>query len=402
MPNFRYRALDASGRMLVGTIEASSNEAVLPALEKIGVLPIEISDARAPRRSFRDRLARGPTREEITGLTQDLATLLRGGLTLDRALVVLSETSARPPIARLMLDLHAAISRGSSLAEAIAPHTEVFPRTFVKMVEAAEVGGTLDETLNLIAHERTRGENLRRRIASALTYPAFLVFAATGVLIFVLMGIIPEFERALAGMQAQLEGSTEFVFTLSRTLRANAGTLGTTAVLLLLGALLAGRSRAFKAAAMRLLGRVPGVRQIMLYERAVSFCAALSTLTRSGVEISAALRLIRDLMRDRATVEKMDRLVARVRQGQRLSDALAEFDLLPVYAVHMLRVGEESGELPAAALRIAGFYEVKLDRALTRLTAIMGPAIMILVSLLIAWLIISVITALLSVNDLLL
>jgi len=89
-------------------------------------------------------------------------------------------------------------------------------------------------------------------------------------------------------------------------------------------------------------------------------------------------------------------------QGQRLSEALAEFDLLPVYAVHMLRVGEESGELDNAAIRIAGYYEQKLDRALTRLTSIMGPTIMILVSLLIAWLIISVMTALLSVNELLL
>lgn len=402
MPQFRYRALDASGQMLVGTIEAPSNEAVLPELEKIGALPIEISNVRAPRRSIRHLFSRAPMREEITGITEDLATLIRAGVTVDRALLILAETSARPAISALMLELHRGISRGSSLAEAISAHPAVFPRTYVKMVEVAEVAGTLDETLGAIAHERSRGENLRRRITSALTYPAFLTVAASGVLIFVLVGVIPEFERALTGLQGGDRGSTEFVFALSRALRANAGLFALFAILTLVAILLAVRSRAAKALFMRLLGGVPGVRQILRYEQTVSFCATLGTLSRSGVDISAALRLIRDLMRDRRSAEKIDRLVASVRQGHRLSDALVEFDLLPIYAVHMLRVGEESGELDVSALRIAGFYEGKLDRALTRLTSIIGPAIMILVSMLIAWLIISVISALLSVNDLIL
>jgi general secretion pathway protein F len=107
-------------------------------------------------------------------------------------------------------------------------------------------------------------------------------------------------------------------------------------------------------------------------------------------------------MRDRRSAESIDGVLASVRQGHRLSEALTEVGLLPNYAVQMLRVGEESGELAQSALRIAAFYETRLDRALGRLTSILGPAIMILVSFIIAWLIISVITALLSVNELLL
>jgi general secretion pathway protein F len=270
------------------------------------------------------------------------------------------------------------------------------------MVEVAEVAGTLDETLKVIAHERSRGEQLRRKITSAMTYPGFLAFAATGVLIFVLMGIIPEFERALAGLQTQDQGSTELVFALSRSLRANSSLFAVIAILALLAVLLIVRSRSAKALFMRIIGRVPGVRQVVRYEQAVSFCATLGTLSRSGVDISTALRLIRDLMRDGRSAAKIDQLVASVRQGQRLSEGLLEHDILPIYAVHMLRVGEESGELDTAAIRIAGFYEEKLDRSLSRLTGILGPAIMIVVSMLIAWLIVSVITALLSVNDLLL
>jgi general secretion pathway protein F len=266
-------------------------------------------------------------------------------------------------------------------------------------VEVAEVAGTLDETLRVIAHERRRGENLRRRISSALAYPAFLIVAAVGVLIFVLVGIIPEFERALAGFQS--EEQQPFIFGLSRAVRANTDMLGIVAIVVISVLFFTLRTRAARSFFLRVIGRVPGVRELVRHEQTVVFCATLGTLTHSGVDISSGLRLIRDLMRDNRSAEKIDRLVASVRQGHRLSDALLEVNILPPYAVHMLRVGEESGELDSAAMRIAGFYEVRLDRALTRLTAILGPAIIILVSALIAWLIISVITALLSVNELL-
>jgi general secretion pathway protein F len=140
----------------------------------------------------------------------------------------------------------------------------------------------------------------------------------------------------------------------------------------------------------------------VVYEQTVAFCATLGTLSHSGVDISTALRLIRDVMRNARSAEKIDRVVAGVRQGRRLSEALLDENILPPYAVHMLRVGEESGELDSAATRVAGFYEARLDRSLTRLTSILGPTIIIMVSGLIAWLIISVITALLSVNEILL
>lgn len=401
MPKFRYRALDASGQMVVGVIEAPSSAAVVPELEKISFLPIEVGDESEGASSSRRLFARGPTSEEISGFSEDLATLIHGGVALDRALIILSEAGARPALARLMHDLHREISAGHSLAEAVSNHPALFPKTYVKMVEVAELAGTLDETLRVIAHERRRGENLRRRITSALTYPAFLTVAAIGVLIFVLLYIIPEFERALVGYQQ--EGKPEpVVFALSRWFRANGEIVGGVAVAALSALLLASRSRAMKGAFLRLLGRIPGIRPIVEHERTVAFCSTLGTLMHSGVDISSALRLIRDLMRDRRSADKIDRVVAAVRQGQRLSEALLEVRLLPVYAVHMLRVGEESGDLGPAAMRIAGFYETRLDRALTRLTSALGPAIIILVSMMIAWLIISVITALLSVNELLL
>jgi len=401
MPRFRYRALDASGQMVAGVIDAASDAAVVPELEKISVLPIEIQlEGEAGGFSLRKLFTRGPTKEEVSGISEDLATLIKAGVTLDRALVILSETGVRPAVARLMLDLHREITAGHSLAEAVSTHPDLFPRTFAKMVEVAEVAGTLDETLKVIAHERRRGEGLRRRITSALAYPSFLIVAAIGVLVFVLVAIIPEFERALAGFQD--ESAQPFIFKLSRAVRANSDLFAATGILALVGILLAARTRAVRGFLMRVIARIPGTREIVVYEQTVAFCATLGTLSHSGVDISTSLRLIRDVMRNARSAEKIDRVVAGVRQGRRLSEALLDENILPPYAVHMLRVGEESGELDSAATRVAGFYEARLDRSLTRLTSILGPTIIIMVSGLIAWLIISVITALLSVNEILL
>jgi general secretion pathway protein F len=388
--------------MVVGVIEAASNQAVAPELEKISVFPIEISDEGSGGSGFslRRLFARGPKSEEISAISEDLATLIKGGVTLDRALLIMSETGVRPAVGQLMHDLHREIAAGHSLAEAVSTHPELFPRTYAKMVEVAEVAGTLDDTLRVIAHERRRGESLRRRISSALAYPSFLIVAALGVLVFVLLAIIPEFERALAGFQG--ERDEPFIFGVSRALRANSDLFAFGGIAVLGAALLASRSRAVRSGFMRLIARLPGTREIVLYEQTTVFCATLGTLTHSGVDISTALRLIRDVMRDSRSAERIDRVVASVRQGHRLSEALLDEAILPPYAVHMLRVGEESGELDSAAMRVAGFYEARLDRSLTRLTSVLGPTIIILVSGVVAWLIISVITALLSVNELLL
>ncbi len=403
MAKFRYRALDSGGQLVVGEVDAASRADLMARIEQTGNLPIDVDEVREGgglAGSFRLTLSRGPRREEITSLTQDLAMLLKGGVSLDQALLILSELTGRPPIEALMRELHRGITAGKSFADVLAAHPAVFPRIYVKMVEVAEASGTLEDTLVSIARDRRRVELLRRRVQSVLTYPAFLIVAAAGVLVFVLTAIIPEFERALVGYGDRL-GSAQTVFALSRLLRENSDLFLGGAIAIAAGVFFLVRSRAAGAAAFRVLSRIPGVRTVVLYAQTVFFCATLGTLTASGVDITSTLRLIRELMRDRRNAEKVDQVIAEVRQGKRLTDALANADLLPPYVVHMLRVGEEAGRLGAVATRVAGFYEEKLDRALGRLTAVLGPGIMILVAMMIAWLIVTVMTTLLSVNDLL-
>ena len=404
MTRYSYKALDAAGEMLAGEIDAESRADVFGRLETLGHMPIEaveLKDGATGSRSGFSLFTSKPSREEITETTRDLAMLLKGGVSLHEALTLLSQMGGKAPLRNLMASLQRDISQGKSFAEALSAHTEIFPPTYVKMVEVAESAGTLETTLDTIAQERARNEVLRRKVTSSMTYPAFLAIAACGVFLFVMMSVIPEFERALSGFADKLDPSAKAIFSMSQFVRANIDLILIVAAAVLGGGLLLSRSRAFIGFLIRMLGRTPGSKLIVQYQQTVFFCSTLGTLLGSGVDITSSLRLVRDLFRDPRAAEKVDRLIAEVRQGHRVSDSLSGLDLLPPYVIPILRVGEEAGELDTMALRIGGFYEDRLDRALTRLTSILGPTILIAVSLMIAWLIVTVITALISVNDLL-
>lgn len=398
---FRYRAVDRNGKVVAGFIAAPSRQSALDEMDKMSLMPIEVGGD-LPAGGSAPVLLRDPPAEDITGATRDLATLLKSGVTLDRALLTIAQTDEMPAVSALMRALNAGVTAGKSLSDTLSGYPNIFPTHYVKMVEVAEAKGKLADTLALIVHERTRAETLKRRITSALAYPAFLFVAATGVLIFVLTSVVPEFERALAGFRREAGSQTELIFALSRVLRDNGSLLAVATIAGLAALLIANRSRSIRSAAFQLLARMPGLRKTMLYEQTTTMCATLSALLVSGVDISSALRLVRDLIRDRRAAERLDHAIRRVRQGERVSDVLREADVLPAYAAHILQIGEQAGDMPASLARISTTYEEKLDRSIARLTAIVGPVVLILVSTMIAWIIVSVMTALLSMNDLLL
>lgn len=406
MLNFEYRAIDPAGKLLSGLMEAETPADVVAHLERAGCTPISARLAPAgagagSRRTWRDLFVPEPSPAGITAVTLDLAMLLRGGVALDEALLILAQLAGAGWLARVLRDLHASLGEGRSLSQALARHPRLFSPIYVKMVEAAEVSGSLVESLTALATERQRGERLRRRFVSAISYPVFLVVAALCVLVFVLVYLIPKFEVALQGFRDRIDPTALFVFNMSAFLNEYLDTLVIgLALALALAVIIArlGRENNFWIA---LLARLPGARGILQNEFTVTFCRTLAVLVRNGVDISSGLRLVRGVIRMPGAAAEIDAIVAGVRQGRRFSDTLGNRQLFPRHVVQMLRVGEEAGELAASAEQVAVFYEAKLDAALGRLIAIVGPSVMVFVSILIAWLIISVMTALMSINDML-
>jgi general secretion pathway protein F len=403
MPTFEYRAIDLSGKVIAGVIEAASRAEVVEHLDRNGCTPISAQEKAAGAKSWswRDWLTPEPRSEDITTLTLDLSMLLKGGVTLDEALLILAQMETRRWQIRVLRDLHREIAGGKSFSQALAKHPRLFTPIYVKMVEVAETSGRLDEALSGLAGERQRIERLRKRFVSAIAYPVFLIFAAFAVLSFVLIYLIPRFETALQGFREKIDPSALFVFQVSKVLNEHLDLFLVSLTLILMGSILLSRVGRGRPIWVSILSRLPMTRTIMTYELTLTFCWTLAILVRNDVNIPTSLRLIRGVVRLPSVAEQIDRVTDDIRQGQRLSEALARRQLLPRHVVQMLRVGEEAGNLAESAGRVATFYEAKLDAALGRVIAVVGPAMMIVVSLLIAWVILSVVTALISINDLL-
>jgi general secretion pathway protein F len=270
---------------------------------------------------------------------------------------------------------------------------------YVAMVHVGEASGTLDNILEVLANERTRNELLRRKLKEALGYPAFILFAAGCVLSFFLLFVLPQFASVLRDFGAKLDPIVEFFLGLSDLVRSQGDVILALAAVLLVSGWLLWRRANFRALVARNFIRLPLVRSIVTFYVTALFCRNLGILLSSGMTMSAALRILVDMMGRPGESTVWTQVADRVRHGGKLSDALAESEALPAMAVRMLKLGEETGQLGVLSGRIAEFYQTKLQRSLDRMVGIIGPAAIITISFVVGGLIVSVMTSLLSVNQ---
>ena len=399
MPSFRYRALTQSGEIVSGSISAPTASEVAHRIEYLGLVPIEtVTEDRAGGARFSLSLSR-PRAEDVTVFTRDLALLLKAGARINDALELLSQDvdigRLRPTVSKI----RAAVLSGESFADAVAAYPALFPPMYVALVRVGEASGTLDHILEVLGAERVRSEALRRRLADALRYPAFVLFAACAVLTFFLMFVLPQFASVLRDFNAKLDPTVTALLGLSDFARAHTDAIALVLVLALVTGWVLLRQARVRASMMRGVSRLPLVRPVLGFHRTALFCRNLGVLLGSGVALTTTLRILSDMMATTGDATDWPKTVERVRHGGKLSDALADSAALPSMAVRMLRLGEETGQLPMLAGRVAEFFEAKLQRSLDRVVGIAGPLAIITISIVVGGLIVSVMTALLSVSQ---
>ena len=400
MPNYQYRALTQNGEIVSGSLSAVSAAEVARRIEYLGLVPIEAVAERgaAISRMTLAFLSR-PRAEDVTVFTRDLALLLRAGARLHDALDLLASDMDIGRLRPVVGKIKAAVLAGESFADAIARNSELFSPMYVALVRVGEASGTLDHILELLANERTRAGAMRRKLLDALQYPAFVLAAACCVLIFFLLFVLPQFSAVLRDFNAKLDPVVSAFLDLSDILHGHTVEIGVGAALVLIVLWLLLRRARVRAALVGRFARLPFVRSIFNYYRSALFCRNLGILLGSGVNLTATLRILVDMMSTTGNIAVWATTADRVRHGGKLSEALAATAILPPMATRMLRLGEETGQLGPLAGRVADFYEAKLQRSLDRVVGIAGPAAIIVISVVVGGLIVSVMTALLSVSQ---
>jgi general secretion pathway protein F len=401
MPNYRYRALNSNGELVSGAIAAAAPGDVAQRIERLGLVlvdnvTLEEGDGSA-RRVF--SIFNKPKAEDVTIFTRDLALLLRAGARINDGLELLAADRDFGRLRPVVADIRSHVVAGESFAEALSRHEALFPAMYVALIRVGEASGSLDQVLEVLADERSRTEALKRRLGDAVRYPIFVLGAAACVLLFFLTFVLPQFASVLQDFGAKVDPIILTFLNFSTFLRNNSDAVLAIIAIVIAGTWLSLRQEGVRRSISNALIRLPAIRQVMMSYRTSLFCRNLGLLLGSGVNLTTTLRILVDMMASVGPSAVWTDAADRVRHGAKLSDALSDTQALPAMAVRMLRLGDETGQLPMLAGRVAEFYEAKLQRTLDRVVGIAGPAAIIVISIVVGGLIVSVMTALMSVSQ---
>jgi general secretion pathway protein F len=400
MPHFRYHAVTPAGEFVVGEAEAPSRHEVLHRIEYLGHIAIDVEVARTSALT-RSGMFPGmtPRRREVTVFLRELALLLEARVTLETALQTLGSDVGKG-LARFAGALRDSISAGESFADALQRHPAIIEPAYVAMVRAGEASGNLHSVLTAIVEDLARRQLLAERISSAVRYPCFLIASAVVILVFFLTYVVPQFEPVLRDLGGRLNTGAAFVVAASSWLRGNVDLLLSIGIVVILATWLVLKQQQTRRAIIGMLASVPGIAGLFCDRRSARLIGILGLLVENSVALPTALKILHDVISEPHYAAAAQRVHEQVRNGRRFADALAETDLLPPLAVRMLRVGDETGDLALIARHAAQFYEHKLGIGLDRLMGAIGPMTIILVSMVIGGLIVSIMSALLSMTDL--
>lgn len=403
MPQFKYKAVSATGETVEGEMDAPSRAAVVQRLQASGHLPISADAVGLVSTSFlqRDLFARrGASRADIAILTRELATLVRAGLPLDRSLEILIELTGARGARELLVAALDDLKGGASLSDSLAARGGVFPAYYISMVQAGEAGGTLDAVLDRLSDYMERAQATRESIRTAMIYPTILVGMAVLAVVVLLSVVVPQFRPLFEDAGKSLPVSTQIVVALGDAFENWWWLMLIVVVAIVLGLRRQLAQPAFRERWDRWMLALPLLGDLIVKVDVTRFARTLGTLIGNGVSLLGALSLAGGTLGNRALARELETVADAVRQGRPLTEPLGRSGLFPPLAVHLTRVGEETGQLEEMLLKIAEIYDEEVRRAIERMLALLVPVLTIVLGLLIAGIIGSILAAILSVYQL--
>jgi len=402
MPVFRYKAASTDGEVFNGTLEGTSREQVVARLQSLGQIPIQVDETTRPARRGMPRLkiARRITDQHISNATRELGTLLRAGLPLDRALQIIASLSESERMQQMLLDIREQVKGGATLTDAMQAQQGVFSRFYLNLLRAGEAGGSLEVVLERLAEHMEQSREVRDTLTSALIYPVILVFVAV-VSIFILLGyVVPQFTELFEGVGQVLPLPTRITIASGEFLQHYGWILLllSVAAIWLISYQLTQPQGRYKWHA-RLL-KTPLLGSIITRIEVTRFARTLGMLLHNGVPLLKALSIVKDTVENVIISDGLERVANSLKEGQNLAAPLEEMAHFPAFAVHMIRVGEESGRLEEILLQVAQVYERETRTTIKRTLALLEPILILVLGVIIAGVIISILMAILSINQL--
>jgi general secretion pathway protein F len=383
-------------------MEAASEQSVIAKLQESGNIPLSANAAGQGGFSL-DSLRlkrRGMNAREVGQFTHQLATLLGAGLPLDRSLHVLLELSENDRIKQTVTAIRDQVREGGSLSEALDAQHGSFSRLYINMVRAGEIGGSLDITLERLADYLERSKDLKDSVVSAMIYPIMLMVLAGGSLVLLLVYVIPQFTPIFEELGGDLPTITKIVLAAGSVLQNFWwGLIGLTVIAVaLFRRMLADPEKRLnwdtRVLGMRWIGDLVAKMEIARLSR------TLGTLLSNGVPLLSGLSIARNVMTNSLLRKSVEATTQEVKTGGGLAHNLAETGQFPRLALQMVSVGEETGQLDGMLLKVADTYDKEVRYTIDRLLALFTPVITLLMAVMIGTIVMSVLMAIMGINEL--
>lgn len=399
MSSFYFKAVAADGKLRTGSLSGESDKAVARELRKQGLTPVYVGVEQ--KKAFVLKLpdfTRG-RHQDILFFTQELSTLLNAGVPLDRALTITSELTERPAFRAIVLDVLRVLKGGKSLADSLAAHPKYFGDLYVNMVRAGEASGALAAVFDRLAEfERSRDE-LRGYIISSMTYPGLLVLVGLASVLVLLNFVVPRFASVFEESRMKIPLPTQIMLDASKIVQA---------YWLIALAAVVSVGIAFRAYVRTSSGqlwwdtlvlKIPLLGDALRKAETARFARAMSTLVANSVPLVQSLGIAAAILNNKLMAGSLESVSQGVKRGEGIAAPLRRAGAFPALAGHLLAVGEETGRLDHMFARMADIYEADTKTAIRRFTSLFEPMVILVMGLLVGGLILSMLLAITSINE---
>ncbi len=407
MPKYSYVALDAHGKETKGTIEVATQNEAIGRVKEMGFFPTKIVEAEKPQEKTSRKKAKAGSRSSgkkrgaldiqikipglsgrvkpkvLTTFTRQLATLVDAGLPLLRGLRVLEKQERNATLRDILGQLALAIEGGSTFSEALAQHPKVFNRLFVNMVKAGELGGVLEVVLKRLAEFSEKAQKIKGKVKAAMFYPVAVLIVAMGIMVLLLTFVIPRFQGVFSGMNITMPKFTLFVLGVSAAVKDHFFVTAACVAAVVVVFLLCIRTKIGRLAWDKFKLKVPVLGPVVSKVAIARFTRTLGTLVSSGVPILQALTIVKETAGNVIIANAVNGVHESVKEGETITAPLEGSGVFPPMVVSMVDVGEQTGALPEMLLRIADNYDEEVDNAVSAMTSLLEPIMIIFLAVLV-------------------
>jgi general secretion pathway protein F len=403
MAEFSYKAVTTDGKVVEGIMEAADNGTVALRLQEMGLLPVRVGAA--AKKNLLTREIPWPwkrkkvRRKDLLVFTHELHTLVRSGIPLDRSLAVLGKLAESPALAEVIQNVLNLVKGGKSFSEALGEYPGVFPKVYVNMVHAGEVGGVLEEILGRLTAFLETSENLRSYVIGALIYPALLSAVAVGSITILTMFVVPRFAEVFHDMGVPLPLPMTILTGLSSFLSRYWW------LLLVASAMIAYYLKRFRTSPEgrlkwdRWLLQLPLWGPVVRKIEVARFSRTLGTLLHSGVPLLQGMTIVREILTNQGIATTIEPIRNGIKKGEGIAHPIKQSGVFPPLAMHLIEVGEESGRLDTMLIQVAEVYDTEVRNAIKNLIAFFEPALILVMGIVIGTIVVSMLMAIFSINE---